>query len=102
MRQTKGKIKMCGKKELQTEVRVIHGLSSAESAVHERLVMLPCPWCGCTEVSIEVSEIGSVLQYSAHAHCAECYAGPPDGSGVVDSVIEAKKLALNAWNDREI
>lgn len=91
---------MCDKTELQTEASAMHGLSSAESAVHERLVMLPCPWCGCTEVSIEVSEIGSVLQYSAHAHCAECYAGPPDGSGVVDSVIEAKKLALNAWNDR--
>jgi hypothetical protein len=31
---------MRDKTELQTEVRVMHGVSSAESAVHERLVML--------------------------------------------------------------
>lgn len=37
---------MCDKTELQGEASATHGLSSAESAVHERLVMLPCPFCG--------------------------------------------------------
>lgn len=35
---------MCDKTELQTDASATHGLSSAESAVHERLVMLPDGW----------------------------------------------------------
>lgn len=93
---------MCDKKELQAEVRVIHGLSSAESAVHERLVMLPCPWCGCTEVRLNVSEICCPLQYSARATCSDCYAEEPNGSGVHDLKEDAEKEALQAWNDRAI
>lgn len=39
MRQTKGKFEMCDKTELQNEADSTHGLSSAESAVHGRLVI---------------------------------------------------------------
>ncbi len=90
---------MSDKTELQTEVSATECLSSQQGEL-ERLVMLRCPWCGGAEVSVEIRAVGSVPQFRAHAHCAECCAAPPDGSGVVDSAIEAKKLALNKWNDR--
>ena len=91
---------MCDKTELQTEASATHGLSSAESAGHERLVMLPCPWCGCAEVRVSVSEICCPIQYSARAFCSDCYAEEPGGSGVHDSKEDAEKEALQAWNDR--
>lgn len=37
---------MCDEVRDSDEYEPAHGLSSAESAVHERLVMLPCPFCG--------------------------------------------------------
>ncbi len=40
MRQTKGKLQMCDEIRDSDEYEQAHGLSSAESAVHERLVML--------------------------------------------------------------
>ena len=91
---------MCDKTELQTETSATPGLASAESAVHERLVMLPCPWCGCTDVRVGISEICCPIQYSARAVCSDCYAEEPNGSGVHDSREEAEKEALQAWNDR--
>jgi hypothetical protein len=100
MRQTKGKLKMCDKIRDSDEYEPAHGLSSAESAVHKRLVMLPCPWCGCTEVRVSVSEICCPIQYSARATCSDCYAEEPNGSGVHDSKEGAEKEALQAWNDR--
>lgn len=93
---------MCDKTELQGEASATNGLSSAESAAHERLVMLPCPWCGCTEVRLNVSEICCPIQYSARAACSDCYAEEPNGSGVHDSKEDAEKEALQAWNDRAI
>jgi len=91
---------MCDEIRDSDEYEPTHGLSSAESAVHERLVMLPCPWCGCTEVKLNVSEICCPIQYSARAYCSDCYAEEPGGSGVHDSRQDAEKEALQAWNDR--
>jgi len=37
---------MCDEIRDSDEYEPVHGLSSAESAVHKRLVMLACPFCG--------------------------------------------------------
>jgi hypothetical protein len=55
MRQTKGKLQMCDEIRDSDEYEPAHGLSSAESAVHERLVIdfltRSCPFRGSREAS---------------------------------------------------
>lgn len=67
-----------------------------------KIITLPCPWCGCNKINISVSEICCPIQYSAIARCNDCYAECPDGSGVVNSIEEANILAIEAWNSREV
>lgn len=68
----------------------------------KRVVILRCPWCGCSEVETKASEICCPIQYSAKAACVDCGAEEPNGSGVYDSKEDAEKEALRMWSDRAI
>lgn len=48
---------MCDKTKSQSEVTATRSLSSAESAVHERLVMLPCPFCGAEPYKQDAGDV---------------------------------------------
>lgn len=74
--------------------------SDVSGSHQEPVVMLPCPWCGCTEVRVSISEICCPIKYSANATCSDCYAEEPNGSGVHDLKEDAEKEALDAWNNR--
>lgn len=86
---------MCDKTELQTEVGAMHGLSSAESAVHERLVMLPCPFCA-RKAYIHVGHRGMNFFL-----CGALDDGS-DGCGAVVSFRPDHRgsSAIQAWNKR--
>jgi hypothetical protein len=62
--------------------------------------LLPCPWCGGTDVRTELSEICCPIQFCAVARCYECGAAEPNGSSVHDSADDAEREALEYWNDR--
>lgn len=62
--------------------------------------LLPCPWCGSTDIYADASDICCPIQWSAVARCRGCGAQEPDGSGVYDLKADAERVALTAWNVR--
>lgn len=92
---------MCDEIKDSDEYEPAHGLSSAESAVHERLVMLPCPFCGSTntdESMVRGYEAGDLTQPIIAAGCYDC--GATGGSVRVPDHSTGYKEAVSAWNKR--
>lgn len=79
---------MCDKTEVQSEASATHGLSSAESAAHERVVMLPCPFCGG---DAEIKRMGT-NRVSMIIGCVDC-----------SCTLETGETSINErsqWNSR--
>lgn len=82
---------------------LLNGLSGAESAVHERLVMLPCPFCGSTNTDQSMVcgyETGDLTQPIIAAGCYDC--GATGGSVRVPDHSTGYNEAIAAWNKRAI
>ena len=83
--------------ELHIDEASMVGLSSAESAKLERLVMLACPFCGGNNLAPVISIGGrSIL-------CQTCGAKGPRVAIVIDNneVLNNSTL-ISAWNTRAI
>jgi len=48
----------------------------------------PCPFCGCTRISVEEDTIAR----HAYAHCSQCCSTGPD--------MADRRVAIVAWNNR--
>lgn len=97
------------------EYEPMHGLSSAESAVHERLVMLACPFCGeipklpsgdGTQYEIECDECGmavSSVQISDLMTIEERIGDKFVNYRYAEKYVERAKIeAISRWNTRAI
>lgn len=62
--------------------------------------LIPCPWCGSTDIYADVSEICCPVQWSGGARCRDCGAEEPNGSGVHDRKEDAEQAALKEWGIR--
>ena len=77
-----------------------HGLSSAESAVHERLVMLACPFCGGNTVlehEFTTSRYRSDYKdnYTVRCGTPRCF-----GRTSTWKAYHEKGEAISRWNTR--
>lgn len=63
----------------------------------------PCPFCGCTTLSIYAWDIQPDDFHSAHVSCCDCEARGPEANtadGWLPSKDEAKEEATILWNRR--